>query len=89
MQQKMPSIPSMIVEILIPTLAAVAVFASFAALTGKSMGGAPIGAVAGIVAVMQFTPAMQALPPRRRRLIGLASAIAGAAAAIAAISLIR
>jgi len=37
---------------------------------------------------MQFTPAMQAKPLYQRRLIGLASAVAGAAAAIAALSLI-
>ena len=88
MPQKMPPILVMIVETLIPTLAAIVVFAGFAALTGKSWGGAPVGVIAGVVGPMQFTPAMLAKPLYQRRLIGLASAVAGASAAIAALSLI-
>ena len=88
MPQKMPSFFTMIVETLIPTLAAIVVFAGFAALTGKSWGGAPIGVIGGVIGPMQFTPAMQAKPLYQRRLIGLASAVAGAAAAIAGLSLI-
>ena len=88
MPQKLPPIPVLLLEVLIPSIAAALIFIAFEALTGKSWGGAPIGAIAGLVAAMQFTPQMLAMPAGRRRLISLASALAGAAVTVAAMTLI-
>jgi hypothetical protein len=88
MPQKLPPLPVLLLEILVPSIAVGLVFVAFEMVTGKSWGGAPIGAVAGIVAVMQYAPQMQAMPAARRRLITLGSALAGASVTIAAMSLI-
>jgi len=88
MPQKLPPIPVLLLEVLIPSIAAALIFVAFEAVTGKSWGGAPIGAIAGLVAAMQFAPTMQAMPAGRRRLISFACALAGAAATIAVMALI-
>jgi hypothetical protein len=88
MPQKLPPVPVLLLEVLIPCIAAALVFVAFEAVTGKSWGGAPIGAIAGVVAAMQFSPQMQARPVAQRRLISLAGALAGTAVVVLAMWLI-
>ena len=88
MPQRMSTYLALAAELLIAMLPAIGVFIAFEAVTGKSWGGAPIGAIAGVIAPLQFAPSMQALPPLRRRLISTASAFAGALAVIVVLSVI-
>lgn len=78
MQQKFQATPSAFLEVAGVVLVAVAVFSAAAAITHQHFSGAPVGAIAGILGAAHLSPAMMALPRRRRMLKSIAAATAGA-----------
>jgi len=78
MQPNFQATASAVLEVTAVVLAAVAVFTAAALVTGQHFSAAPVGAIAGILGAAQLSPAMRAMPRRRRMLKSIAAATASA-----------
>ena len=88
MQQKLQATSSIVLEVTAVVLVAVATFTAAAVVTGQHFSVAPVGAIAGILGAAHLSPALMAMPRRRRMLRSIAAATASVLAVTLASMLI-